>query len=140
MPKFILAYHGGRKPATPEEGARHMARFMEWMGSVGDAMVSPANPVGASKIVSADGVSEGGGPNALTGYSIIDVENIEVALDIAKRCPFVDIGTIEVAPLLAMGPRAWTDAMSISPPVSAGPGPTWSAERTTRSGGPRRHE
>ena len=34
MPQFILTYHGGSQPTTPEEGKAHMARYMEWMGGL----------------------------------------------------------------------------------------------------------
>ena len=103
MPNYILAYHGGTKPETPEDGARQRARFMEWMKSVGDAMVSPANPVGPSRMVSRDGVQEADGGAALTGYSVIAADSLEKAVTIAADCPFAEIGTIEVAELMKMG-------------------------------------
>lgn len=113
MTKYILVYRGGRKTSkladgtapNPEDRAKGMARFKEWLGSIGDGVVSPANPVGPSKIVSTDEVSDGGGPHAFNGYTIINVESMEAALDIARRCPYLDMGTIEVAELMQMGPK-----------------------------------
>jgi hypothetical protein len=51
--------------------------------------------------VSSDGVSERG-PNRLTGFSIVLADNMDAALEIARRCPFLDIGTIEVAEEMEM--------------------------------------
>ena len=58
MSSYIFAYHGGKKPETPEAGAELMAKWKAWMGGLGDAMVNPGNPVGMSKTVSSGGVSD----------------------------------------------------------------------------------
>ena len=57
MPNYILAYHGGKKPETPEEGAEGMAKFQAWVRDLGDAAINPGTPLGMSKTVSADGIS-----------------------------------------------------------------------------------
>ncbi len=102
MSNYILAYHGGKNPDSPEEGARHMAKWQAWVGDLGDAMVNPGTPLGKSKTVSTDGVSDHGGENPLTGYSIVKADSMDAALDMAKACPFLDIGTLEVAEVMAM--------------------------------------
>jgi hypothetical protein len=102
MPEYILAYHGGKKPESPEEGAKHMAKWKAWLGGLGDAVVNPGTPLGKSKIVSSDGVSDGGGSNALTGFSIVKADNMDAALEMAKGCPFLEIGTLEVAEVKKM--------------------------------------
>jgi quercetin dioxygenase-like cupin family protein len=45
MPQFMMTYLGGDKPSSPEEDKRHFAKYMEWVGSLGDAAVSPINPL-----------------------------------------------------------------------------------------------
>ncbi len=102
MPNYIIAYHGGKKPESPEEGAKHMAKWKAWLGGLGDAVVNPGTPLGMSKTVSADGVSDGGGPNALTGFSVVKADSMDAALEMAKGCPFLDIGTLEVAEMKEM--------------------------------------
>lgn len=94
MPKFVLVYHG--QPRATEEASRQKEQFMEWMSSVGSALVSPANPFGPSKLVSADGVKDLTSSESLSGYSIVEVDNLEAAVEIGKRCPFLEVGTIEV--------------------------------------------
>ncbi len=102
MPNYIIAYHGGKKPESPEEGAKHMAKWKAWLDGLGDAVVNPGTPLGKSKTVTAKGVSDGGGPNALTGYSVVKADSMDAALDMAKACPFLDVGTLEVAEMMEM--------------------------------------
>ena len=103
MSNYIIAYHGGKKPETPEEGAKHMAKWKAWVGGLGDAVVNPGTPLGKSKMVSSGGVSDDGGPNALTGYSIVKADSMDAALEMAKKCPFLDFGgTLEVAEVMEM--------------------------------------
>lgn len=102
MSNYIIAYHGGKKPESPEAGAEHMAKWKAWIGNLGDAVVNPGTPLGKSKMVSAAGVSDDAGDQALTGFSVVEADSIEAALDMAKACPFLDIGTIEVAEMKSM--------------------------------------
>jgi hypothetical protein len=102
MPKFIFAYHGGKKPESPEEGMEFMARWRQWSSEHEAAFETKGAPVGMSKTVSANGVADDGGSNPLAGYSVLDVADMEAALEIAKSCPHVEHGTIEVAPLMDM--------------------------------------
>lgn len=102
MPNFFLAYHGGRMPETPEEGEKLMQKWRDWMGGLGDALVNPGNPVGKSKTLSSDGVADDGGPNPLAGFSIVAADDIEAAIAMAKGCPHLDGGTIEVAEVVEM--------------------------------------
>ncbi len=102
MSNYIIAYHGGKKPDSPEEGAKQMARWQAWLGDLGDAVVNPGTPLGKSRIVSSDGVSDDGGPNPLTGFSIVEADSMDAALEMAKECPFLEIGTIEVAEVMKM--------------------------------------
>jgi|SRR6266446_6058356 hypothetical protein len=101
MPKYVIAYHGGKKLETPEKSAAHMARWKAWVGGLGDAVVNPGTPLGKSKLVSSGGVSDGGA-NLLTGFSIVMADSMDAALKIAQGCPFLEIGTIEVAEVMEM--------------------------------------
>lgn len=102
MPDFIFAYHGGRKPESPEEGMEMMTAWKAWIDGLGDSMVNPGTPLGMSKTVSASGVTDDGGPNPLMGFSIVRADNIDGAIAMAKSCPFVDMGSIEVAEMMQM--------------------------------------
>lgn len=102
MANYIFVYHGGRPPKSPEEGAKFMARWRTWASDLGDAMIDPGSVVGKSKTVGATGVSDDGGSNPLSGFSIVTAGSMEAALEMARRCPHVEHGTIEVAEVRQM--------------------------------------
>ena len=102
MSNYIIAYRGSKKPATPEDGQAHMARWQAWVADLGDAVVNPGTPCMHAKTVSADGVTDSDPEIALTGYSIVEAESMEAALEIAKSCPFLEMGTLEVAEQMSM--------------------------------------
>ncbi len=97
MPKYVFAYHGGKAPESPEEGAKVMAAWEAWMNGLGEAIVDPGNPVGMSKTVTGSGVEDNGGSNPLSGYTLVNADSIEAACEMAKGCPILVDGTIEVA-------------------------------------------
>lgn len=103
MPQYAIVYLGGNPPSTPEEGKQHFSKYMEWLSSVGDAAVSPANPLKNTNTISPDGTVTSGGSTKMSGYTIIEADSMESALSTAKACPFLEIGgSIEVSELGAM--------------------------------------
>jgi hypothetical protein len=102
--KYVIAYRGGRKFSTPHEGADYMARWKSWMGGLGEAMVDPGMPLGAGKAVSAAGVTDRGA-DLLTGFSLVSADSLDAALQMARGCPHLDHGTIEVAEVMEMKMR-----------------------------------
>jgi hypothetical protein len=102
MPKFLYAYHGGNQPATPAEGEKTMKAWMDWIGNLGKAMVDPGNPTSKSKMLSPGGkVVDGGGSNAVSGYSVVEAANLDAAIKMAKDCPQLAAnGSIEVAEIV----------------------------------------
>ncbi len=103
MSEYIIAYLGGSQPSSPEEGAKHRAKWQVWLDGLGDAVVNRGTPLGKSVHVNADGVMDNG-PEPLTGFSIVKADDMDAAIEIAKACPFCEIGTVEVAPVMSMGP------------------------------------
>lgn len=76
---------------------------MNWLSSLGDSAVSPANPLKNTSTVSSDGTVTTGGTTTMSGYTIIESDSMEAALSIAKACPFLDIGgSLEVSKLVEM--------------------------------------
>ncbi len=98
MPQYLIAYLGGEQPSSPDEGRRHFARYQEWLQSLGDAAVSPANPFRHTHRVHPDGSTSPGSESAMSGYTVIEANSIEAAIAIAQRCPFLEVGgTLEVS-------------------------------------------
>jgi len=97
-----MTYHGGRQPASPEEGKAMMARWQEWMGAHAAALLEPQNPIGKTWTVDADGAREGT-PHPAMGFSVLEAADMDAALEIAKSCPFTEMGTIEISEIKQMG-------------------------------------
>ena len=103
MPQYIITYIGGDQPSNPEEGKQHFAKYMDWLASLGDSAVSPANPLKNTNTVNSDGTVTTGGTTTMSGYTIIETNSMEAALSIAKDCPFLEIGgSLEVSELVEM--------------------------------------
>ncbi len=103
MARYLIVYLGGDQPSSAEEGKQHFASYMRWLDSLGDAAISPANPLKGTKTVQPDGSVRDGGVSSMSGYTIIAADSIDAALDIAKTCPFLDLnGSLEVSELVEM--------------------------------------
>ena len=89
-------------PDTPEEGEQEMARWMAWMEEMGDVFVDQGNPVGQSSTLSAAGLRDDGGPDPLSGYSIIRAADKAEAIEMARGCPHLAHGRIEIAEIIEM--------------------------------------
>jgi hypothetical protein len=103
MPQYFITYLGGDEPSSPEEGKQHFAKYNEWLSSLGDSAISPANPLKDTNTVNSDRTVTTGSTTSMSGYTIIEVDSMEAALDVAKVCPFLDIGgSLEVSELIQM--------------------------------------
>lgn len=107
MAKYLFAYHGGAAPdsESPEEVQRIMGLWNDWYAELGSAIVDGGAPIMLAKTVNADGsVSDGGGANPLTGYTIVSADSLDAAAALASGCPIRQSGgSIEVAELIDMG-------------------------------------
>lgn len=103
MAQYIIIYLGGNHPSSPEEGKQHFAKYKKWLSSLGDSAVSPANPFKNTSTINSDGTVTTGSTTSMSGYTIIEVDSMEKALEISKTCPFLDIGgSLEVSELIQM--------------------------------------
>jgi hypothetical protein len=103
MPKYVFAYHGGKKPETKEAGEKVMAAWNKWYQDMGDKVADPGYPVGMSKTVSRGGVADNGGSNPVSGVTVVTADSIDKAVEMAKGCPILaDDGSVEVAEALQM--------------------------------------
>ena len=85
MKKFLFLYKGYMTP-TPEIGKA----WMDWFSSVGDAMVDSGNAMSAGVEVTKDTVTSLDlGLDSFTGYSIINAEDMDAAIALAKTNPMI---------------------------------------------------
>jgi hypothetical protein len=98
MANYLLVYHGGSMPETPEEGAGVLKAWTDWFGVLGGALVDGGNPVSRVKTIASNGAVSDGGLNTSSGYSVIKADNLDAAVALAKSCPVLGGGaSIEVA-------------------------------------------
>jgi len=103
MPQYIIAYLGSNQPSSHEEGEQHFKKYKEWLSSLGDSLVSPANPFKNTSTINSDGTVTDGSTTSMSGYTIIKADSMKAALEIAKACPFLDIGgSLEISELIKM--------------------------------------
>lgn len=86
MANYVLVYHGGAMPESPEEGAKVMQAWTAWFTELGDAVVDGGNPASKTRRIGADGSvsDDASGPS---GYSILKAESLDAAVELAKGCP-----------------------------------------------------
>lgn len=103
MKQFVLVYLGGNHPTDPEQASQHFEKYMDWLKSLGQAVVVPTIPLKDTTTVGADGTIKEGGASAMSGFSIIKADSMDIALKIAQACPFLEIGgSLEVSELMEM--------------------------------------
>ena len=104
MGKYVLAYKGGAMGESEAEQQEAMTQWMNWFGSLGDAVVDGGSPFGPSSSIASDGSVRKGGASELSGYSIIEAGGMSEACDKAKGCPVLSSGgSIEVYEAMPMG-------------------------------------
>ena len=103
MPQYVIVYLGGDQPSSPEDGKQHFAKYREWLSSLGDSAVSPANPLKHTSTVNPDGTVTTGGTTSMSGFTVIKADSMDEALLVARACPFLDVGgSLEVSELIQM--------------------------------------
>ena len=103
MSQYVIVYLGGDPPSSPEEGQQHMSKYMDWLSSLGESAVSPANPLTDTRKVNSDVTVATGVKTTMSGYTIIEADTMDSALSIAKTCPFLETGgSLGVSELMEM--------------------------------------
>ena len=85
MNKFMFLYKGFVTP-TAEIGRS----WMEWFSQVGENMADSGNPMTGGVEVTPEDVNEIElGTESFTGYSIVNAESMEAAVELAKTNPMI---------------------------------------------------
>ena len=85
MKKFVFLYYGFEPPTQEIKDA-----WSNWFASIGDKIVDSGNPFGSGREITHNRTEELPLDNgAITGYSIINAEDIDEAEEIAKGCPII---------------------------------------------------
>ncbi len=96
MPQYILTYHGGSQPETPEKHQDQMDRYMKWVENL-DAVV-PQQPLKGTQTLGDKEVTP------MMGYTIINAVDLDAARAVAKSCPFLEMdnSAMQVSELVAI--------------------------------------
>ena len=85
MKKFMLLHFGYDEP-TPEV----MDAWKGWFASIADKIADMGSPLGPGRVISAGGTTElPMDADAITGYTIINAQDIDEAERIAQGCPLI---------------------------------------------------
>ena len=104
MTKFLVTYHGGSAPDSPEAAQQVMGAFMAWAEKTGSALIDPGAPLGPSKIVATGAVADGAAAGPVGGYSIIEPGDLDAAVALVRDHPFVGRdGSLQVSTASILG-------------------------------------
>jgi hypothetical protein len=92
MTKFLVTYHGAGMPEGEEARQEAMAAFGAWVARTGSALVDPGAPLGPSKTVSRDSVTESQASAPMAGYSVLEAGSLDDAVALVRDHPFVARG------------------------------------------------
>jgi len=85
MKKFVIFHYGFENPTK-----EIMDAWGNWFESIGDKIVDPGSPLGPGREISPSGIKElPMGLESLTGYTVINADNMDEAEKIAKGCPMI---------------------------------------------------
>lgn len=91
MKKFVFVYYGKVKhdDISKEDMAKVMNAWKAWFGSIGSNLVDGGNPFdGNAMSVTAQGAENIPADMwPAKGYSIVNADNMEAAVEVAKGCP-----------------------------------------------------
>lgn len=97
MKKFMLLHYGFVTP-TPEIGKAWGA----WFESIADSIVDGGNPFPIGREIRTDGTTTELplGIDSITGYTIINADDLDAAAEIAATCPSITaIRVYEMGPM-----------------------------------------
>ena len=104
MAEFVIAYIG-KKEMSKDQGMKHREQWMGWLSGLGDAVVNPGTPLSQNKVIGADGKAvDVSDDQVLTGFTVVQADDLDAALAMAKNCPYVGtMGHVQVAQVMKMG-------------------------------------
>ncbi len=91
MAKFLFVYYGGMAETDPVKQKESMDAWMKWFSGLGKAVVDPGNPTMPGKMLSKGG-SKDIRRDPVTGYSVVQAENLAAAIKMAQGSPQITVG------------------------------------------------
>ena len=94
MTKYVFVFHAPVPPADatppdPEQVDAVMGAWNAWAGKVGDRMVDFGTPLAYGVRITPDGTTPSS--REVAGYSIIEADSLDAAVDLAKVHPHLSM-------------------------------------------------
>jgi hypothetical protein len=105
MPTYLVKYHGGGEmPDAPEARQQMLAAFRAWASGVGPKLVDAGAPLAAARTVASGRVVAGQTAAALSGYTLLQADSLDAAVETVKSHPFLTRGgTLQVSEAVDLG-------------------------------------
>lgn len=95
--RYTLIFRAGGVPAQEDQHQAFMEEWNTWFSQLGSALLDGGAPFGSSKSVAPDGTITDNAPSDLTGYVVIQADNLGDAAALSAGCPIRQAGgTIDV--------------------------------------------
>lgn len=93
MQNYLLIYHAGFDPITPDDFNAAQPAWDEWFTELGEAVIDRGNPLTSNQTVGGDkSENRGSGKNPAVRYTLVQAEDREAVVALAKKCPLIDAG------------------------------------------------
>ena len=108
MKKFLLIIRGeGPTNDSPEQLQQALMQYREWAAALGPAYIDGQRLENSGVMVENKRAIATDGPfleskEIIAGYVIVEADNLEDAVNIARSCPLIDHCMLEVRPVLAL--------------------------------------
>jgi hypothetical protein len=79
-------------PHDPEAIAQARDAFIQWAGKTGAALVEPGDPIRSFKTIDRNGTRQGAAEGPFNGWSVIEADDADAALQILNDHPFIGRG------------------------------------------------
>jgi hypothetical protein len=94
MTRYVFVYHAPATPAdatppSPEQMEAVMGEWNAWAAKVGDGLVDFGTPLAGGVRVTPDGTAPS--ERDVAGYTIIEADDLDAALDLAKAHPHLNM-------------------------------------------------
>jgi hypothetical protein len=90
--RYLLLFRSGSQPQSEDEGKAVMAAWTAWFERLGPAVVDGGNPTAGGRSIGPDGAVSDAAVADVTGYSILEADSLDSAVQMSVGCPHLDAG------------------------------------------------
>jgi hypothetical protein len=103
MERFLIIYHGA-PGGEPDDAERNLGRWAAWLDSLGTAVLDRGSLSHAAVEVKSRLLGPKAATSTISGYSIIQADDFNVAVRVAEMCPIFET-------------NGWTEIVRLTTPL-----------------------